>query len=318
MKGAAQEVGNLKTLTKITHGYYQPYFYWMFPILVAREQHLFEEDGIELDVHDIVPQGQPEGKAQWYREAFETKSRDFYFCCAWQGIYSTSETGKGLIGAALKSSLIKTFAIYTRPDTTIHSVLDLIESGTPIAVNKNADAHYVTLTNLSEFVPEERVRLSHLGGVERCFNALMSREVDAATLAGPYAEAAEAIGYRRVLPLSRTEPTVVVFNEKLGHEALASFVKSINRAIYLINGEREKYRRRYVKEFEEVVERYLPNLKGNRSAISSRLTLPVWAEATPLKKEEFAQIHSFLLEHGLSMEGKGYSGTVDASAALPR
>ncbi len=308
----------MKTLTRISHGYYQPYFYWMFPILVAREQHLFEKDGIELDVHDIVPQGQPEGKARWYREAFETKSRDFYFCCAWQGIYSTSETGKGLIGAALKSSLIKTFAIYTRPDTRIHSVLDLIESGTPIAVNKNADAHYVTLKNLSEFVPAERVRLTHLGGVERCFKALISKEVDAATLAGPYAEAAEAIGYRRVLPLSRTEPTVVVFNETLGHDALASFVKAINGAINLINAERGRYRRRYVKEFEEVIDRYLPELKPKRSAVSSNLTLPVWAEATPLQKEEFIQIHSFLLEHGLALEGRGYSGTVDVSAALPR
>jgi len=316
MKGDEQEEDRtLKTLTKISHGYYQPYFYWMFPILVAREQHLFEQDGIELDVHDIVPQGQPEGKAQWYKEAFETKSRDFYFCCAWQGIYSTSETGRGLIGAALKSSLIKTFAIYTRPDTRINSVLDLIESGTPIAVNKNADAHYVTLKNLSEFVPEERVRLSHVGGVERCFKALMSKEVDAATLAGPYAEAAEAIGYRRVLALSRTEPTVVVFNEKLGHDALTAFVKSINGAITLINAEREKYRRRYVKEFEEVIDRYLPELKASRAAVASRLTLPVWAEARTLQKEEFLQIHSFLLEHGLTQEGRGYSGTVDVSAA---
>src|SRR5207244_13599084 len=113
MKGAAQEVGNLKTLTKITHGYYQPYFYWMFPILVAREQHLFEQDGIELEVHDIIPQRQPEGKAQWYKEAFETKSRDFYFCCSWQGIYITIVTRSGLIGPPLKSSLIHTFSIYT-------------------------------------------------------------------------------------------------------------------------------------------------------------------------------------------------------------
>ena len=25
-------------LTTISHGYYQPYFYWMFPIVVAREE----------------------------------------------------------------------------------------------------------------------------------------------------------------------------------------------------------------------------------------------------------------------------------------
>ena len=33
-----------------------------------------------------------------------------------------------------------------------------------------------------------------------------------------------------------------------------------------------------------------------------------------MQKEEFLQIHSFLLEHGLTQEGKGYSGTVDVSA----
>ncbi|HLQ03880.1 MAG TPA: hypothetical protein VK114_03685, partial [Nitrososphaerales archaeon] len=56
-------------------------------------------------------------------------------------------------------------------------------------------------------------------------------------------------------------------------------------------------------------------LKPSRSAVASRLTLPVWAEARTLQKEEFLQIHSFLLEHGLTQEGKGYSGTVDVSAA---
>ncbi|HEY6282764.1 MAG TPA: hypothetical protein VIW22_02440 [Nitrososphaerales archaeon] len=300
----------------ITHGYYQPYFYWMFPIVVAREEGLFEKEGVDLRVHDIVTGGQPEDKASWYKEALEKNSRDFYFCCAWQGIYSTAENGKGKIGAALKSTLIKTFGIYARPDSGFENILDLVESGKPIAVNKNADAHYVTLRNLAEFVPESSVNLTHLGGVERCFKALMAKGVDAATLAGPYAEAAEAIGYKNLLPLSRTEPTVVVFDDDLGMEAVEKFVAGINGAVRLINTDRPKYAVRYKTEFRQVVERYLPELNGKIDDIMPRISLPVWQDAKPMGKEEFDGVRNFLLEHGLSSAGKGYEGSVTVPQAL--
>ncbi len=305
-------------LTTVSHGYYQPYFYWMFPILVAKEEGLFEAEGINLEVHDIFPQGQPEDKAGWYRDALEDRSRDFYFCCAWQGVYSTCENGKGKIGAAIKSTLIKTFGIYTRGDSKIRSILDITEKQVPIAVNKNADAHYVTLENLSEFVPPAQVKLSHLGGIDTCFKALTSGQVEAATLAGPYAEMAEAIGYRRIMPLSRTEPTLVVFNDGLETSEANSFLAAVNKAIDLVNGDRTKYHRRYTREFEEVVTKYMPEFSDRLPAIKARLTLPVWAESKILSEEEFNGIHSFLLEHGLSSVGKGYEGTVKTNLAIAR
>jgi len=302
---------------RISHGYYQPYFYWMFPIVVAREEGLFEKHGVELLVHDIVAGGQPEDKAGWYKEALDEGSRDFYFCCAWQGIYSTCQTGRGKIGAAVKSTLIKTFAIYTRPDTGIGDIEELASRGSPIAVNLNADAHYVTLKNLLEFVPEEKVKLAHIGGVEKCLEALMTKKVDAATLAGPYAEAAEAIGYKRLLPLSRTEPTLIVFNEALGQPAVTAFVSAINEAIGMIESNRPKYSERYKSEFREVVEKYLPLLAPYEKQILSKMTLPVWAGASALGKEEFREIHSFLMEQGLSVKGRGYEGVVEAGPQAP-
>jgi hypothetical protein len=304
----------VEQLVRISHGYYQPYFYWMFPIVVAREERLFEKRGVEIDVHDIVPSGQPEDKAGWYKNAFDTGTRDFYFCCAWQGIYSTCETGRGKIGAALRSTLIKTFGIYTRPDTGIEDILELTRRGSPIAVNLNADAHYVTLKNLIEFVPEAKVRLAHIGGVEKCLEALMSKKVDAATLAGPYAEAAEVLGYRKLLALSRTEPTVIVFNEYLGMPAVTRFVEAINDAVALIDKDRTKYGSRYRKEFAEVVNKYMPELQPHLKEIQRRLALPVWAEATPMGKEEFGEIHTFLLEQGLSARGRGFDAVVEAQS----
>jgi ABC-type nitrate/sulfonate/bicarbonate transport system substrate-binding protein len=303
-------------LTTISHGYYQPYFYWMFPILVAREEGLFEKEGVTLDVHDIVPQGQPENKAGWYKEALDDRSRDFYFCCAWQGVYSTCETGRGKIGAAIKSTLIKTFGIYTKPDSPIRSILDITENGIQIAVNKNADAHYVTLQNLSEFVPPSQIKLMHLGGIDGCFKALAAGDVQAATLAGPYAEAAEAIGYRRVMPLSRTEPTLVVFNDAVDTSAANSFLAAVNKAIDRVNGDRTKYHARYLKEFEEVVNKYIPELKDDLTKVKARVTLPVWAESKILAEEDFNGVHEFLLEHGLSAKGKGYEGTVKTNLTI--
>ncbi len=301
--------------TRVSHGYYQPYFYWMFPIVVAREAGLFAKRGVELDVHDIARGGQPEDKAGWYREALDSGSRDFYFCCAWQGVYSTCETGRGKIGAALKSTLIKTFAIYTRPDSDINDILDLTDRKEPIAVNLNADAHYVTLKNLLEFVPVERIRLAHVGGVEKCLEALMSKQVNAATLAGPYAEAAEALGYRKLLSLSRTEPTVIVFSDTLGLQAVSRFIEAINDAVGLIDKDRDKFAARYRDEFAEAVNNHVPMLQPHLRRVKSRVTLPVWANAVPLGKEEFSGIHSFLMEQGLSVRGRGYEGVVEP--ALP-
>ncbi len=303
-------------LTTISHGYYQPYFYWMFPILVAREEGIFEKEGVTLEVHDIVPGGQPENKAEWYREALEDRSRDFYFCCAWQGVYSTCETGKGKIGAAIKSTLIKTFGIYTKPDSPIRSILDITENGIQIAVNKNADAHYVTLENLAEFVPASQIKLMHLGGIDACFKALASGTVQAATLAGPYAEAAEAIGYRRVMPLSRTQPTLVVFNDAVDTSAANSFLAGVNKAIDRVNGDRTKYHKRYLKEFEEVVNKYIPELKNDLPKVKAGITLPTWAESTILSEDDFNGVHEFLVEHGLAAKGKGYEGTVKTNLAI--
>ncbi len=298
--------------SKLSHGYYQPYFYWMFPIVIANDEGLFEKAGVDFSMHDISGQGQPEDKAGWYKQALDTGERDFYFCCAWQGIYSTCQTGRGKIGAAIRSTLIKTFAIYTRPDSGINDVLDLVEQEKPIAVNKNADAHYVTLKNLSEVVPESKVRLAHLGGVEKCFGALADGKVEAATLAGPYAEAAEAIGYRRILALSRTEPTLVVFNENLDRAAAASFLAAINDAISLINDDRSRYKARYLQEFDSAVRRHLPQLVGSLATMKERIALPVWKDASAFSQQEFGEVHSFLLDNGLSTPGRGYEGTVDA------
>jgi ABC-type nitrate/sulfonate/bicarbonate transport system substrate-binding protein len=296
----------------LSHGYYKPYFYWMFPIVVASEKGIFEEEGVDLKINDIVSGGQPEDKANWYKDALDAGTRDFYFCCAWQGVYSTCATGRGRIGAGLRSTLIKTFAIYSKPDSGFENVLDIAKREAPIAVNKNADAHYVTLKNLTEFIPENQIKFAHLGGVEKCFKALINDEVEVATLAGPYAEAAEAMGYRRLLPLSRTEPTFVVLEEHVGESTAKSFFNALNKAIDLINGNREEYRIRYLREFREVVEKYLPEISENIDSILPKVRLPAWAAVEPVTRNEFNEIQSFLVEKGLSVEGRNFDSTVES------
>jgi len=183
-------------------------------------------------------------------------------------------------------------------------------------VSKNADAHYVTLQNLSEFVPASQIKLMHLGGIDGCFKALAAGDVKAATLAGPYAEAAEAIGYRRVMPLSRTEPTLIVFNDAVDTSAANSFLAAVNKAVDKIDSDRKKYHARYLKEFEEVVNKYIPELRNDLPKVKARITLPVWAESKIFAKDEFNGIHEFLLEHSLSVKGGGYEGTVKTNLAI--
>src|SRR3989304_2456274 len=236
----------------IRHGYYAPYFYWMFPLVVANEEGIFKKEGIDFRVTDIVASGQPENKADWYFEAFQKGVRDFYFCCAWQGVYSTNATRKGRIVAAAPSTIVKTFAIYALPDSEVKSVFDIGEHRYPVAVNKFADAHYVTLKNLRQFLPDSQIKLAHLGGVEQCFKALLDGKVKAATLAGPYADFAYHIGMRRGLGLSRDEPTFIVMDETFDKEKISAFLKAVNMAIARIRQDPERYRDRFYKEFDMV------------------------------------------------------------------
>ncbi len=283
----------------IKHGYYAPYFYWMFPLIVANEEGIFKKEGIDFKVTDIVAGGQPENKADWYFEAFQKGVRDFYFCCAWQGVYSTNATRKGRIVAAAPSTIVKTFAIYALPDSEVKSVFDIGDHQYPVAVNKFADAHYVTLKNLKQFLPDSQIKLAHLGGVEQCFKALLDGKVKAATLAGPYADFAYHIGMRKILGLSRDEPTFVVVDESFDKDTVAAFLKAINGAIARIRKDPDRYKDRFFKEFETVVKAFLPEVAPKLKGFKDRVQVPVWADLRPVDKQEFEAIKGFMEDTGL-------------------
>lgn len=295
----------------IRHGYYAPYFYWMFPLVVANEEGIFKKEGIDFRVTDIVASGQPENKADWYFEAFQKGVRDFYFCCAWQGVYSTNATRKGRIVAAAPSTIVKTFAIYALPDSEVKSVFDIGEHRYPVAVNKFADAHYVTLKNLRQFLPDSQIKLAHLGGVEQCFKALLDGKVKAATLAGPYADFAYHIGMRKILGLSRDEPTFVVVDESFDKDTVAAFLKAINGGIARIRKDPDMYKDRFFKEFETVVKAFLPEVAPKLRSFKDRIQVPVWADLRPVDKQEFETIKGFMEDTGLITGKSKFEELVD-------
>lgn len=300
----------------IRHGYYAPYFYWMFPLVVANEEGIFKNEGIDFKVTDIVATGQPENKADWYFEAFQKGVRDFYFCCAWQGVYSTNSTRKGRIVAAAPSTIVKTFAIYTLPDSGIKSVFDIGRHQIPVAVNKFADAHYVTLKNLRQYLPDSQIKLAHLGGVEQCFRALLDGTVKVATLAGPYADFAYHIGLRKILGLSRDEPTFVVVDESFDDEMVAAFLKAINGAIARIREDPDRYKERYFKEFQTVVKAFLPEVAPKLEDFKNRIQVPVWADLRAVSKEEFESVKGFMEETSLIAGKSSFDELVNTKAVL--
>ena len=300
----------------IKHGYYAPYFYWMFPLVVANEERIFPKVGVDFKVTDIVAGGQPENKADWYLEAFQKGIRDFYFCCAWQGVYSTNATRKGRIIAAAPSTLLKTFAIYTMPSSDVKSVYDLWKNRYAVAVNKFADAHYVTLKNMRQFLPDSQIQLAHLGGVEQCFRALLDGKVKAATLAGPYADFAQHVGMRRILGLSRDEPTFIVMDETFDNETVSAFLKAVNMAIARIRESPERYRDRYYKEFDMVVKAFLPELAPKLNGFKERMEIPVWADLRQVTRQEFETIRNFMEETGLITGKTTYEELVNSESPM--
>ena len=107
-----------------------------------------------------------------------------------------------------------------------------------------------------------------------------------------------------------------MLDEHLDEESSRSFLVALNKAVDLINGDRLRYRERYLKEFREVVEKYLPEISGNLEIILPKIRLPAWSKVEAVTRNKFEEIQTFLLDNGLSVDGQGYEKTVEPRIIL--
>ena len=170
---------------------------------VADEQGYFTAEGLEYSfliegdygIHAVRRDDSGEIKSG----AFETfgagrDGADVSCACHWATNVAASEGTGQLVTAAYS---IAPCGIMVPPDSPVRRPEDL--AGVPVGVGYHSGSHFTTLQALEAVLTPDQISLSFQGPPNERLDALLTRQVPAATMFGVPLYIAEAFGFRKVL-----------------------------------------------------------------------------------------------------------------------
>jgi NitT/TauT family transport system substrate-binding protein len=170
---------------------------------VADEKGFFAAEGLEytfVTAGDYgIHQSRRDESGQIKTGAFETfeAGRDgasVSCACHWATNVAASEGTGHLVTTAYS---VAPCAIVVPPESPVRRPEDL--AGTPIGVGYHSGSHFATLQALEDVLAADQIELSFQGPPNERLDALLDRQVPAATVWGVPLYIAEAFGFRKVV-----------------------------------------------------------------------------------------------------------------------
>jgi NitT/TauT family transport system substrate-binding protein len=170
---------------------------------VAQEKGYFTAEGLEYsfvvseDYGVHRPRRDSAGEVR--TGAFETfgagrDGADVSCACHWATSVAASERAGQLVTTAYS---VAPCAIVVPPESPIRRPGDL--AGVPVGVGFHSGSHFATLQALEAVLPPDKVKLTFQGPPNERLDALLGRQVAAATTWGVPLYIAEAFGFRKVV-----------------------------------------------------------------------------------------------------------------------
>lgn len=232
-----------------------------------------------------------------YQKAFEQGRADIYRACEWGQIRRTYDNPKGPIVARRPTMVYQT--IFVRPDSPINATIAL--AGKSVGVQFHQGSHYSSLAMLEGFMPRDEIRVVHAGTVQERYEALMNKEVDAATLMEPWVSLAHKNGCKEIVSTfyQGTENADADLDPKVFEAA----IRAVRKAVKLIVADKKKYIHYML---DEIPEKYAKQLTADDFYLP-RLR---YVDPAPYTKEEFERAHSWMVTWDLVGANAKYDGLV--------
>ena len=231
-------------------------------VLVARDEGLFSDEGLDVQVIDTVgtARANPVGEAlhgKIFDRSLETLYNaggiDQYRMCEWGVMKRTVEAiGSGQRPAkivALGAAMTK-MAIVTFPDSGIYEPEQLKDK--PIAVSPYNGSHFTTLKMLEGFIEKSHINAIHAGTMLERIEAVRKGEVAAANLMEPWISVVEKQGFRVIMESHTTRAEAA--SDELDGPTLAGMFRAQARAAEMINNDPSRYVHYFVTESKGLLE----------------------------------------------------------------
>ena len=274
-------------------------FHWSFPEIVADEEGLFRENGVDVRWEDVTPRVLT-NKTSLYTNLLRERKTDVYHAGEWACISRVTKSDDAWIVAASKpgrGTLNSSFSIYVRRDSGLKSPRDL--AGKPVAIEAGTGSYYTAMQDLERFLPRKSVKLVELGEPHKRLISLMEGEVAAASLVGPWPAIGEVFGLERLVRTTRKNPTTMVTRKDFDQELLARFLKATNRAIRMIDSEPDRFSASYFKRVERILKSMSHEFGSHRELIRKSVRVSAWKPWERYTSGDFRRTSRWMISRGL-------------------
>ena len=265
----------------------------------AKGDGLFEEEGLEVEIllpgvrETRFPPGDPKMYDHHlvpsinYQFLFEQGKVDIMRACEWGQIRRAYDSKRGAPIVAKRPAIVCQ-GVYVCSDSPVNAPVQLV--GKTVGVQFHQGSHYATIQMLEGFLRSEEMKIVHSGTVRERYEALMSGEIDAATLMEPWISLAEKKGCKKIIETHYLGVENAASDlDKVTLEALMRVVKKVVRNI---NADKKKYVHYLIEEMPPEYQKqltpddfYLPRLR--------------YVDPAPYAKEEFEKAYVWMVKWDL-------------------
>jgi len=263
------------------------------PWEVAIQEGLFRRAGFDVEIGEKNPGNTaPELFGRNKEVLFESGRVDAFNVCEWGAIKRTAVEGRARQGRILGfRESITAMGIVTRKDSGIVRAEEL--AGVPVAVQEHTGSHYMAIKMMEGFVPRDEIRTVHVGGPLARLRALLSGEVQAATLMEPFLSYAEKDGYLVTMAYYNGLVVLPEGSDRARFEELQAITQ---QAVDLINANPRKYAPLLLNDLP-------PDLRANMTLDDLHVDRLRYVYARPYTPQQYERSAAWMAEWGLLEEG---------------
>ena len=301
----------VQELTKRTHKVAIMNAVHDLPVLVARSEGYFKDEGLDIEFVSTPGMAQvTTSHAVTFDTVFDRPldsvyndgGIDQYRMCEWGIMKRAVEAESGGLRhrriVALGASMSK-FAIAVAKDSTIYEPEMLKDK--LISVTPNNGSHFTMLKMIEGFVEPQHVKTIHAGSMLKRIEALGRGEVDAIVLMEPWISVAQKQGLRLLIESHSTR------SEAAGDEVDGPTLAAMFRA-----------QARAVKALEHDPTPYIRFLIAETGGLLEPHEFQAWrllhAPPAPYTRERFDDTYNWTVKWNMTVPGATYENTVDNRA----
>ena len=281
-------------------------------VLVARDEGLFNEQGLDVEIVTTPGTAQVGADRQAMREVIFDRTMeslynngdvDQFRMCEWGIMKRTveaEEAGQRSAKIVALGPAMSTFAIIARPNSDYYEPEQFKD--VPIAVSPYNGSHFTTLKLLEGFVPKDQIKITNAGTMEERLAAIGRGAVAAGSFMEPWISVAQKQGFRVIMESHSTRSEAA--GDELDGPTLAAMFRAQAVAAEMINAHPEKYEHYFLAEAK--------GLLDPGELMAWRL---VYGPPVPYTRQRFEDTYNWMLSYpDLVTPGATYDSTVDNRA----